>query len=194
MPKSWYVIRVQPRAEYVASYYMHQAGYEIFFPYAKSATPRFGRTDEPMFPGYLFINCASETDGWPTFRASHRVAGWVRFDGIAPQVPESVITQLAQQMISLNGNEGLWRSYAPGEKVWVASGPIEGLAEVVEGAKSPDGRAKVLMDFIGGIIPLQIPWMNLRPVEDAPPLQSRRTRGRGRWIKGNRPNIIAGAL
>ena len=195
MSANWYVIRVQPRAEYVAADELSRDGYEIFFPYAKSGTPRFGRADEPLFPGYLFIKCNPDSDGWPVFRAPHRVAGWVRFDGIAPHVPDGVITQLARQMESLDGADGLWRNYAPGEKVRVVCGPIEGLAQVIEGAKSPGSKVKVLMDFIGGIVQLQVPWMNLRSVDDIPsgfPRPSRRTRGKGRWIRGHRPEGLEG--
>ena len=77
-----------------------------------------------------------------------------------------------------------------GEQVRVVSGNIETLAEVLQEAKSPDAKATVLMQFMGRLIQAQVPWEDLRPVDDNPPQMPalpRRTRGRKRWINGFGP-------
>ena len=87
----------------------------------------------------------------------------------------------------LSGGEGLWRRFKPGEAVWVESGSIQGLGKVIEGAKSPRARAKVLLEFMGRIVQAQVPWESLSPVADKPTPAirlARRTRGNRRWIQG----------
>lgn len=187
----WYVIRTDSRSEYMATKELESEGFQVFFPRVRSPHPRGGHHDIPLFPGYLFLNIDPDLEGWPTFRQSSKILGWVRFGGEIPWLPSSVIDELRHRLEEIDDDGGLWRRYQPGEKVLVAAGSIESIAEVVEGTKSPQGRVKVLMEFMGRIVPALVPWSDLRPVEDAtqvaPLRPPRRTRGNRRWLREFKP-------
>jgi transcription antitermination factor NusG len=126
----------------------------------------------------------------------HKIAGWVSFGDVVPSITDEVMTDLMKQVDAINGANGLWRRFKVGEKVRVDSGPFQGLAEVIEEAKSPSTRALVLLQFMGRLVQTQVPWVDLQPgsnlpVEPAEQVEMvrspRRTRGRGRWIRGHRP-------
>lgn len=196
MALKWRVIRTEPRAEYLAAGELGREGFEVFFPRVIVAHPRLGHTDTPLFPGYLFLRCDPDADGWPVFRPAHRVLGWVRFGGEVPSLPEEFVGDLNRRLESANGGEGLWRRFRPGEVVRVVSDSIEGFAQVVEEAKSPRARAKVLLEFMGRLVQAQVPWDSLRPVANesyGTYRQLRRTRGKGRWIRGFGSYAGAGA-
>ena len=191
MARSWYVLRVEPRAEYLAAAELGRDQFEIFFPRVNSPHHRIGRPDTPLFPGYLFLRCDPQAGGWPTFRLAHRVAGWVSFGGVIPPIPDDVMIQLARRVAEINEAKGLWRRFRQGETVQVVSNSIQGLAQVVEEAKSPQARAKVLLEFMGRMVQAQVPWGHLRAIEDnprEPQRVPRRTRGGGRWIRGYGPS------
>jgi transcriptional antiterminator RfaH len=195
MGLEWFVLRLQPRSEYLAAGELARDGFQIFFPCVKAPTLRVGHADEPLFPGYLFLRYDPASDGWPSFRPAHRVTGWVSFEGFTPSIPDDVVEELVRRVDELNAANGLWRRYLPGEKVEVKSGNLQGLAEVVEGAKSPEGRARVLLQFMGRLVPMLVPWENLYPVQNLHhprPQAPRRTRGRGRWLRDYRPQPVAG--
>ena len=100
-------------------------------------------------------------------------------------MPEEVITELKLRVDRINRDGGLWRRFRTGEKVNVVSGNVETLAEVVSEAKSPEGRVKVLLNFMGRMVEAQVPRHSLWPAEGASAAARRlprRTRGRGRWI------------
>lgn len=194
--RSWYVIRTAPRAEYLAAGELERDGFEVFFPRVKTPQPRQAHDDEPLFPGYLFLRCDPETGGWPTFRLAHRVTGWVSFEGVIPPIPDEVIMQLVSRVHEINAAKGLWRRFRRGETVLVVSKSIQGLGQVVQEAKSPQARAKVLMEFMGRLVQAQVPWLHLRAVEDnprEPQRVPRRTRGGGRWISGYGPSAAGSA-
>jgi len=167
--------------------------YEVFFPKVKSPTPRFGHIDIPLFPGYLFLRYDIESQGWPTFRREHRIAGWIKFDGAISHVPNQVVSHLMENIETMNENHGLWRKYKPGEKVFVVSGNVECLAEVIKGAKSPYHMVEVLLQFMGRMVRATVPWQSVRSAKGSMPdrsmgkeqHQQRRTRGKGRWINGH---------
>ena len=193
MPQRWYVIRTEPHSEYLAVSELEGDGLQIYFPRVKTVRPRPGHADSPLFPGYLFIRCDLEGTGQPSLSRAPHVSGWVRFGGIAPAVPEKVISELAQRVESLNREGGLWTRFRPGQKVRVMSFNLESAAEVVEDAKSPHGRVRVLLDFMGRLVSAQLPWQDLRPITDDSSEQHRgprRTRGRGRWIQGFGPRAV----
>ena len=71
---------------------------------------------------------------------------------------------------------------------------LEGLGEVVEGAKSPNGSAKVLLEFMGRLVQAKVPWDALQFAEEHPLEKARlprRTRGRGRWTQSFKRRMAA---
>ena len=186
----WYVARTEPRAEFIAAEELGRDGYDVFFPRIIETNPRPGRTETPLFPGYLFLHCDPEAEGWPSFRTGHRITGWVSFGGEVPCLPERDLAALKEGLALVNRQGGILRKLSPGDKVHVDAGNLQGLAEVIEGTKSPRARANVLLWFMGRLVQAQVPLEHLRLLEDRPEETQRlprRTRGKGRWVGGFRP-------
>ena len=194
MAPKWYVIRTEPRAEFLAAGELERDGFEVFSPRIKQFQPRIGRPDTPLFPGYLFLRCDTEGERLPSFRRTHRITGWVGFGGDVPWLPDHLIAELKQRVKEMNGEDGLWQRYRPGEMVRVTGNNLDSLAEVVEEAKSPQARARVLMQFMGRLVQVQVPWQQLSriPHETQEAIRApRRTRGKGRWNSGFGPRASA---
>ncbi len=187
MGQSWYTIRTKPQSEYVATAELERQGFEVFLPCVKSPQPRIGRDDVPLFAGYLFLHCDLNSPEVPSFSVAPHVLGWLNFDGVIPPMPNDAITALTERLEVINSDGGLWRRFEAGETVEVVAGHFQGFAQVVEAAKSPEARVKVLIEFMGRTVPAQVPWESLRSVENAAGWglpRSRRTRGGRRWIRG----------
>jgi len=192
----WRVIRTEPRAEYLAVQELGRDGFEIFFPRVKVSYPRNGHSDMPLFPGYLFLRCDAEAEGWPVFRPGHRVLGWVRFGGEVPFLPDEFVGELTHRLEEINREGGIWKRFRIGEMVRIVSNSLESFAQVVEEPKSSQGRVKVLLEFMGRMVPAQVPWEHLQSMEDDPVKMHqapRRTRGGGRWVRGFGSRAAVGA-
>ena len=198
MPLRWYAARTRPLAEYVVRGHLETAGFGVFLPCGQTRTPRPGHQDAPLFPGYLFLRYDLEKQGWGPVRRVPQLVGLVSFGKEVPAVPDDVMDDLVQRVKAINGRGGLWPRFRPGERVRVALGPTESLAEVVEPAKSPRARVRVLLEFLGRTVEAKVPWRDLQPVSASGPNGNwhgpspRRTRGRGRWIKGHGPRVVEG--
>jgi transcriptional antiterminator RfaH len=196
--QQWFVIRTKPRSESAAADELQDAGFEVFFPRVKTTRPRIGSIYTPLFPGYLLLRCAMQGEQRPSLDFSSHTASWVSFGGVVPSVPDRVVAEVAERVSQINNDDGgLWRRFKPGERVRVVSNSVESLAEVVDAPKSPHARVKVLMQFMGRLVSAQVPWGDISPVEgeSSPPVSQlgsqldtqrppRRTRGKGRWIRG----------
>ena len=190
MAAKWHIVRIDPRADYLAAGELVRDGFEIFFPCVVTTHPRKGHADMPLFPGYLFLKCDPDAGGWPVFHPRHRVSGWVRLGGEIPSLPDETVVELRHRLERIERDGGLRRRFSPGEKVRIVSSTIESIAEVVEDARSSQGRVKVLLRFMGRLVSAQVPQDHLRPFEDQAsekPMADRRTRGRGRWVRGFGP-------
>lgn len=182
----WYVIRTEPRSEHIASAELNRAGFEVFSPQIKKMETQNCRRDIPLFPGYLFIYC-NLTDDMPTFKyVAPHVSGWVSFDGVIPVLPKEFIDELRGRVANIRESGGSWHRFQRGDKVHVITGQVDEMAKILEEPKSPQSRVRVLMEFMGRLVPAQVPWESLRPFDSEPTAgghNSRRTRGKGRWIK-----------
>lgn len=190
MSSEWYLLRVKPSAEYLASAGLSERGYEIFFPSVRCFQTRNGHTDAPLFPGYLFLRCDPNKDGWPIFRQADRIASWVTFGGQIPTVPDEIIQRLKERLEEVNLDGGIWRRFKPGEKVGIVTSAFDGVGEIINTPKSADTPVKVWLNFMGRLITAKVPWASIREldtisVEDRRP--PRRTRGKGRTIRGLNP-------
>ena len=196
MSFQWYVLRTEPRAEYQAAKALGRDGYEVLFPRLRVDQNRAGHEDTPLFPGYLFIRCDAHGEGWPSFRMGHRITGWVSFGGEVPSLPDESVAELMQRLELINRDGGMRRPFQTGQEVRIVSNEMDILATVVEDAKSVQAPVKVLLELMGRLVPAQVPWKILFPVEDDLSNKyrlPRRTRGRGRWIRGFGPTTVANA-
>ena len=186
-------------SEYIAASALERYGYTLYLPTVKTPRPRQGHEDSPMFPGYLFVRHEQEGLALPPVNRIAGFIGWVQFDDVVPSVPDEVIRDLDRRLEQINQEGGHWTRFKPGDQVRVVAGPMDGLAQVLEEPKSPESRVRVLLSFMGGLVRARVPWQDLQPVDNEwttryrrgrPP---RRTRGRGRWIRGFGPSDSAGA-
>ena len=197
MALRWYAARTKPLAEYAARERLETAGLDVLLPCAQGRAPRRGHQDTPLFPGYLFLRYDLEQQGWDQLRRVPQLMGLVAFEGVVPSVPDEVMYELAQRIEAMNGNNGLWNRFHPGQRVRVTLGPTESLAEVVEEAQSPHARVRVLVEFLGRLVEARVPWRHVQAtgadgfVRNWNRRTPRRTRGRGRWIRGYGPNAAA---
>ena len=186
----WYIIRATPQADFLAAAELHSAGFEIFSPRIKSHHPKNFLPFAPLFPGYFFLKWDLEGEGKPSFHGAPHVSGWVNFEGVAPAVPDEVISALAHRVEHINNDGGLWRRFEMGDKVRIVEGTLEGLGEVIEAPSSAQSRVRILMQFMGRLVSAQVPWNSLEPLEQRPMEHGkppRRTRGKGRWIRNIQP-------
>ena len=196
MSHHWYVIRSKPQSEGLAAASLDGEGLELFFPRVQTPSLGGARTRIPLFPGYLFVRYDMESEFAPSVRRLPGVLGWVSFDGVAPSVSDEVVAELTRRVDAINGEGGLWTRFGPGDRVRVVTDKLDSLAEVVEDAKSPESRVRVLLQFMGRQVPAEIPWRNLQALHrdsgsNEYRRRPRRTRGGGRWIRGARPEPAA---
>ena len=192
----WRLVRTRPRSEYLAASSLELNRYEVFFPRVETPRPRSGRNDTPLFPGYLFVRSGGKESALTPVNRIAGLLGLVQFDGVVPHVPDGVIAALSRRVEEINSQGGQWTRYWPGDKVRVLSGWIEAFAEVLEEAKSPETRVRVLMNFMGRMVPATVPWQDLQPTRGDPVAaragrRPRRTRGKGRWVRGFGPRAVA---
>ena len=188
----WYLARTKPMSEYVAADSLARRGYRLFLPLVKTPRPRAGRNDAPLFPGYIFVHRDIQ-ETLPPIGQMAGFIGWVEFDGSLASLSDQAAEQLRERVRAIDDVGGHWERYKRGQQVRLVSGEIESLAEILEEPKSPNAPVQVLMSFMGRRVPAKVPWGQIQPLNITPdnrPL-SRRTRGRGRWIKGFGPRVSA---
>jgi transcriptional antiterminator RfaH len=161
----WYCVRAQAKREHIAAAGLRRlAGVEIFCPRIRfqRATPR-GKVwfQEALFPGYLF----ARFDLRPMLREVRYavgVRGVVHFGDRIPPVPDEIIETLGRQM---DGTQT--RTIAPalsvGERATVVDGPFRSLEVVVTRLLPASERVRVLLDFLGQAMEVEIEGSLLLP-------------------------------
>jgi len=188
--KSWYLVYTKPNAEYVAARFLLRKGFEVFLPEVKSPRPRRGRTVVPLFPSYVFVRLDMECVALREIYGTPGVRTLVKFDGKPAIVPEEVIAYLQERVAEINRLGGLpTHTFRPGQRVYIRSGPFAGLEAIFEGPMSPSERVWVLLHVLGALNRVNLPVEHLAPMPPAGAPQPkkrlpRRTRGRGRRIRG----------
>lgn len=143
---AWYVVHTKPRQEARALENLKNQGFNCFLPTMQVQKVRNQRVQivtEPMFSRYLFIELDDHTQNWAPIRSTLGVCKLVSFGPQPAKVPSEFIALLKEAP-----PETLARMFAPGDGVFVTSGPLQGL----EGkyiAHDGEARAFVLVDLLG---------------------------------------------
>ena len=193
----WFVIRTKPNSERVAVAALKSQGFEIYFPVVEIPKSESKRLETPLFPGYIFVRHDLVINNWSYVQNLPGISGPIRFGGEVYKISDKVITRVMNMVKSINIDGGLWVRFRSGEIVSVNSGKIDSLAVVVDAPKSPESRVRIMFEFLGRQVFADVNREIIQRVDKdlvigrpSSVLKFRRTRGKGRWIRGFGPKKV----
>lgn len=137
--KHWYLVQCKPRQDFRALEHLQHQGYECLLPTHQIERLRNGqwdRQEEPLFPGYLFIELDTMQDNWMPIRSTRGVSQIVRFGPNPLPVPNQIVSCLRFR------HQPPTRELQPGDKVLVDWSGTQGIEAIF---LQKDGAERVLL-------------------------------------------------
>ena len=161
----WFCLKAEPKREHLAAISLRR----LFGIECLSPRLRFRKLTqrgpvwfvEAMFPGYLFAKFS-----YPTQRraveSSHGIRGIVRFGDRLATLPEDTVMALqshagADEVVTIDS------SLKIGQPVHIIEGPFRGLEVVVTQVLPAKERIRVLLDFLGRSIEIDVSSAKVLP-------------------------------
>jgi transcriptional antiterminator RfaH len=161
----WFCLRAEPKREHLAATGLRRRfGIECLSPRL-----RFRKLTqrgpvwfvEAMFPGYLFARFVYSTQH-RAVESSHGVRGIVRFGQRLATLPENTVMALqlragAEEVVTIDS------SLKIGQPVQFIEGPFQGLEVVVTQLLPAKERIRVLLEFLGRSLEMEVPAEKVLP-------------------------------
>ncbi len=114
-----------------------------------------------FFPGYIFVNMVLDDETWHVIKNTPKITGFVGHSTNPPEVPESEVFGIEQQM-----EEGALRPkpkvlFEVGESVKVVDGPFQDFNGTVEEVKPDKGKVRVLISIFGRATPVELDFVQV---------------------------------
>ena len=161
----WFCLRTEPKREHLAATALRRRfGIECLSPRLRfrKLTQRWPVWFvEAMFPGYLFAKFVYSTQH-RAVESSHGVRGIVRFGQRLATLPENTIIALqskagAEEVVTIDSSPKI------GQPVHIVEGPFQGLEVVVTQLLPARERIRVLLDFLGRSLEMEVPAQKVLP-------------------------------
>jgi transcriptional antiterminator RfaH len=153
----WFAVRTQPHSEAKAERHLANQNYRVFLPrFLKSRrhARKFENIWAPLFPGYLFIILDLTRDRWRSVNGTYGVDRILTRAGTPEPVPHGLVEQLLSAASRLDLEEG--------QTVRVTAGPFADLLGRLA-ALDDSGRVRVLLNLMGGEVPVSLPESAVMP-------------------------------
>ena len=155
--RRWYLVQCKPKQDLRALENLQRQGYECLLPLHKVEYLQKGQwqiKEEPLFPGYLFIELNTLQDNWMPIRSTRGISQIVRFGAEPLPVPREIIERLQC------GDSAPEQTFKPGEKVIISWAGSSGL-EAIFLAKDGTERVLLLLKILQREIRISIPMQGL---------------------------------
>ncbi|WP_223669285.1 transcription/translation regulatory transformer protein RfaH [Kangiella shandongensis] len=157
MSKAWYLVHCKPRQEARAQENLENQSINGFLPVISIEKVVRGKRQsvtEPLFPGYLFVELATDGTHWSKIRSTRGIRDFVRFGGIPGKVSADLVHELqaVDKEFVTNVDE---QTPKTGDKVRITAGPfrdLEGVFQIPDGEK----RSIVLLNLMGKLTKLEV--------------------------------------
>ena len=153
----WYLVQSLARQERRAEFQLAVQGYRVFLP-SFSKTVRHARTMRivraPVFAGYQFIILDLGRDQWRSVNGTFGVARLITVQDRPSPVPRGLVEAMLDRTDGV-GETHLSYSFEPGQPVRVLTGPFAELVGTFH-ALDAGGRVRVLLEIMGGAVPVQL--------------------------------------
>jgi transcriptional antiterminator RfaH len=153
----WYVVHTLPVREIRARTHLENQGFVTFLPQRQKTVRharKFKTVVAPFFPRYLFVVFDLMRDRWRSINGSMGVASLIMQGDLPQPVPVGVVETL-QALMDNRGQLNFEKSFRVGDRVRLTAGPLAekiGICDRLDDA----GRVRVLLDIMGGQIPVQV--------------------------------------
>jgi transcriptional antiterminator RfaH len=154
----WFCLKTQPKREHLAATGLRrQFGVECFSPrlrFRKMTQRGPVWFVEAMFPGYLFAKFVY-LEQHRAVEASHGIQGIVHFGNHLATLPENIVSGLRSKV----GEEEVVTvdpSLKVGQSIEIIEGPFRGLEAVVTHLLPARERIRVLLEFLGRPVEMEI--------------------------------------
>lgn len=163
----WMLAQIKPNADGIAKRNLERQGFATFQPLERTTAVRRGRfvtLIRSFFPGYLFVNHASQHAPWSLINSTYGVARLVKFGDRPAHVPDELILDL-RRACDEDGAIMVRPELAQGTTVEIQTGAFANFMGTVE-RLAPKDRALVLIDFMGAQSRVTLPVGHLRVASD----------------------------
>jgi transcriptional antiterminator RfaH len=187
--KQWYTLHTKPNCEYHVAAALQRRKIETYLPEFKSPKATQKEKERPFFPCYLFMNVDLEAASFSQLQWIPGLRRIIAFDGRPAPMPQKVIDLIRGKLDELKANgDRPAHPFEPGDTVRITDGPFQNMLGIFNGPTTPAERVQVLLNVLGQANRVQVNTADLEKASsDAGTSASRRirrTRGRGRRIKG----------
>ncbi len=158
--RTWYVARTKRRRERQVSAVLGLRDVEHYLPLTMGQGPV--RQPEPFFPCYLFVRLDLDTEG-RRVRYAPGVTDLLGGEEGPTPLSEELIEGIRRRVEEVR-EEGRRPRFRPGERVLIASGPLEGLEAVFDRRLSGQGRSEVLVEFVSRLVHAKVDEDDLSPL------------------------------
>ena len=118
-------------------------------------------SNRKFFPGYIFVNMELDDETWHVIKDTPKVTGFVGHSTMPPEVSESEVHAIRQQM-----EEGALKpkpkvQFEVGEAVKVVDGPFQDFNGTVEEVRPDKGKVRVLISIFGRATPVELDFVQV---------------------------------
>ena len=150
MSKEWFILQFKPNSHHQAVKNLTRQGFETFLPLHDTTSrkaSRFRTTNQPLFPGYMFITFDKAESKWHKINNTYGVSRLLTFNSTLKSIPATFINNLMERYDS-SGKLLPIKKLKKGDHVTVLKGPFASFVATVEKYED-DQRVWVLMDLMG---------------------------------------------
>lgn len=156
----WYLVQCKPRQEVRAEQNLRNQHFPCYCPQHTVEKIRYGKrsvVQQPLFPGYLFINLCTVTDNWHSIRSTRGVLRMVTFADQPLAVPDSIVNELQARLLKTAGVP----LFSEGTPVTITQGPFKDLDAIFCKADGEE-RAIILLNLLHRQQELKVPIKALK--------------------------------
>jgi transcriptional antiterminator RfaH len=162
----WYLVQSLVGREAGAEFQLAAQQYRVFLPSVTKTTRharQFRVVRAPMFAGYLFVILDLSRDRWRPINGTFGVSRIVTWDDQPSPVPVGLVEAMLDRT-DPSGETHFTHTYRPGDSVRIMEGPFSRLLGTLD-RLGPDGRVRVLLEVMGGVVPVHLASDALAPAK-----------------------------
>ena len=178
----WYALHTLSHKEKLVAGQLRERKLNVFLPLALLHRPgRHAVTEQPYFPGYLFVRADLVETGTAPFLWTPGLRSILKVGGEPVSVSDALIAELSRHLQEMREAGGLiFHAIQSGDRVKITSGPFAGYEAIFDARLAGSERVRVLVELIqhrarreeGRALRLELNGSDLEPLQ--------RSRGRRR--------------